>query len=165
VWIPELETGSTSSPDIPPSRQRDPVLLTAYLCSSPAAVLKRLKASNAEVDRARALEKGPAAPADSDERSVRRWLSQTGQSSEDLSALWSLRQGQEPPWHEAADEIRRRGDALSRSDLVVSGSDIEALGVRGPRIGRILNQLLQRVLEDPELNNRDALLDLARNME
>lgn len=165
VWLPELSAGSAAAniPNQAPP-ERDPVLLTALLCSSPAAVLKRLKASNAEVDRARGLESGPEAPTGQDERSVRRWLAQTGESAEDLTALWSLRHGGEPPWAETVREIRRRGDALTRSDLAVSGSDLEALGAKGPRIGQILADLLERVLEDPALNTKDRLLDLARKM-
>ena len=166
AWIPELGAQLGSRTDIPepPPGERDPVLLTALLCSSPAAVLKRLKASNAETDRARGLEAGPEAPGGKDERSVRRWLAQTGESADDLSALWSLRQGGEPPWGEAVRMIRRRGDALTRTDLAVSGSDLESLGARGPRIGQMLAELLDQVLEDPALNTKDRLLDLARKL-
>jgi tRNA nucleotidyltransferase (CCA-adding enzyme) len=165
VLIPELDAGvSGARVPNPPARERDPVLLTALLCSSPAALLKRLKASNAEVDRARGLERGPEAPRGNDERSVRRWLAQTGESADDLSAIWSLRHGGESPWSEAVREIRRRGDALTRSDLAVSGSDMEALGASGPRTGQMLAALLERVLDDPGLNTKDRLLDLARKM-
>jgi tRNA nucleotidyltransferase (CCA-adding enzyme) len=165
-WIPELGTGSglgakLSMPDL---EERDPVILTALLCSSPATVLRRLKGSNAEVDRARGIERGPPAPASTDERSVRRWLAQTGQSADDLSLLWRLQHGAEPDWSETVRRIRRRGDPLTRSDLAVTGSDLEALGASGPRIGQLLSELLERVLDDPALNTRDTLLELARKM-
>jgi tRNA nucleotidyltransferase (CCA-adding enzyme) len=165
-WIPELdaELGSSATIPTPSPSERDPVLLTALLCSSPAAVLTRLKASNAEIDRARALEAGPEAPSGNDERSVRRWLARTGESADDLSALWSLRHRGDPPWGEAVRIIRRRGDALTRTDLAVSGSDMESLGASGPRIGQMLAGLLDQVLEDPALNTKDRLLDLARKM-
>jgi tRNA nucleotidyltransferase (CCA-adding enzyme) len=165
-WIPELdaELGSSATIPTPSPSERDPVLLTALLCSSPAAVLTRLKASNAEIDRARALEAGPEAPSGNDERSVRRWLARTGESADDLSALWSLRHRGDPPWGEAVRKIRRRGDALTRTDLAVSGSDMESLGASGPRIGQMLAELLDQVLEDPALNTKDRLLDLARKM-
>ena len=60
--------------------------------------------------------------------------------------------------------FRRRGDALTRTDLAVSGSDLESLGAKGPRIGQMLAELLDQVLEDPALNTKDRLLDLARKM-
>jgi tRNA nucleotidyltransferase (CCA-adding enzyme) len=168
VWIPELESGAVSngaSVPEPPTDQRDPVLLTAFLCSDPATVLKRLKASNAELDRARGLERGPAGPNGPDERSVRRWLAEAGPSAKDLSALWRLRHGSQPPWQVVADRILSRRDPLSRSDLAVSGSDIEKeLGVRGPKIGQVLSELLERVLDDPALNTKETLLGLARTI-
>jgi tRNA nucleotidyltransferase (CCA-adding enzyme) len=168
VWIPELEVGGVTSthavPDPSPG-QRDPVLLTALLAARPATVLKRLKSSNAEVDRARALEKGPEGPSGLDERSVRRWLADTGASEADLAALWTLRHGNDPPWQEVAGRIRRRRDPLSRADLAVSGNDIEKLlGTQGPKTGEVLSKLLQRVLDDPALNTKETLLELARTM-
>jgi tRNA nucleotidyltransferase (CCA-adding enzyme) len=63
-----------------------------------------------------------------------------------------------------AAEIRRRGDPLTRGDLAVTGSDLQALGLTGPRLGEALAALLERVLEDPEINTRESLLTLARSM-
>jgi tRNA nucleotidyltransferase (CCA-adding enzyme) len=162
VWIPELAS-SESVPE-PAATIRDPVLLTALLTSSPAAVLRRLKASNAEIDRAQGIERGPEAPAATDQSSVRRWLAAVGASAGDLAALWSLRRGGKPPWAAAMEEIRRRGDPLTRSDLAITGTDLEALGASGPRIGQTLAALLDRVLEEPALNTRDTLLALARKL-
>jgi hypothetical protein len=143
---------------------RDPVLLTTLLVSDPAAVLRRLKASNAEVERALAMEHGPEAPRASDHASVRRWLATVGSAADDLTALWSLRRGGEPPWIAAMRRIRERGDPLSRADLAITGADLQALGTSGPRIGQTLAALLDRVLEEPALNTRDTLLSLARKM-
>jgi tRNA nucleotidyltransferase (CCA-adding enzyme) len=165
AWIPELESAPESS--IAPAltaEQRDPVILTALLASNPSAVLRRLKASNAEIDRAAGIERGPDAPASTDERSVRRWMAQTGEAADDLVSIWRLRHETEPAWAVAMRAIRRRGDPVTRGDLAVTGRDLEALGASGPRIGQMLAQLLERVLDDPELNTRDRLLDLARKM-
>lgn len=166
VWIPELQAKPLAGGGIPepPGEVRDPVLLTALLTSRPAAVLRRLKASNAEIERASAMEKGPEAPAANDERSVRRWLSNVGSAADDLAAVWALRRGEEPPWLPTMREIRRRGDPLSRSDLAISGTDLQALGASGPQIGQTLAALLERVLDEPALNTRDSLLALARKM-
>ena len=161
AWIPELEGAPALEVD-PPLSARDPVVLTALLTRSPVAVLRRLKASNAELDRALGVERGPEAPAATDERSVRRWLATVGASADDLVALWSLRQGATPPWAERIRYIRQRGDPLSRADLAITGTDLMALGVTGPRIGETLASLLDRVLEEPALNTRESLLALAR---
>ena len=164
IWMPELRTTDLASGRIPepPARARDPVVLTALLTSSPAAVLRRLKASNQEVDRAVAMEKGPAEPSGPDEPSVRRWLSATGAAAADLAQLWQLRNGRQPQWLETVQRIRDRGDPLTRSDLAISGVDLQALGTTGPEIGRTLAALLDRVLQEPALNTRERLLALAR---
>jgi tRNA nucleotidyltransferase (CCA-adding enzyme) len=166
AWIPELEVEALAASRLPepPANVRDPVLLTSLLTSQPAGVLRRLKASNAEVDRALGMEKGPEGPPAADQRSVRRWLSSVGASANDLAALWSLRRGAGPPWFPAMWEIRQRGDPLTRSDLAISGTDLQALGISGPQIGQTLAALLDRVLDQPALNTRDSLLDLARKM-
>lgn len=166
IWIPELKRGPASQglEAEPILSARDPVVLTALLTGSAAAVLRRLKASNAEMERALGMERGPEAPAAADQRSVRRWLATVGSSADDLVALWSLRHGAEPPWAPAIQEIRQRGDPLTRSDLAITGTDLMGLGVIGPRIGETLATLLDRVLEEPALNTRETLLALARKM-
>jgi tRNA nucleotidyltransferase (CCA-adding enzyme) len=164
--MPELEgmgTFDNAFPD-PPAESRDPVLLTSLLSRAPVTTLRRLKASNAEIGRAVALEKGPEEPTTLDELSVRRWLAETGPAADDLMMLWSLRHGGEAPWVAAANRIRQRGDPLSRSDLAITGADLQELGANGARIGEILALLLDRVLEDPTLNARDSLLSLARKL-
>jgi len=56
--------------------------------------------------------------------------------------------------------------ALTVSRLAVNGRDImERLGIPpGPKVGTILQELLQSVLEDPALNEKEKLLEIARRM-
>ncbi|HSJ75751.1 MAG TPA: hypothetical protein VK899_06175, partial [Gemmatimonadales bacterium] len=163
VWIPELNDPASPVRE-PPASVRDPVLLTALLTRAPSAVLRRLKASNAEIERALAIERGPEQPTASLPTSVRRWLSQVGPAAPDLAALWMLRMGKEPAWSRVVEEIRERGDPLTRTDLAVSGSDVQALGASGPEVGRVLSALLDQVLEEPSRNQRDQLLHQARKL-
>ena len=166
TWIPELAGvgGFEKAFPDPPLGSRDPVLLTALLCRDPLAVLRRLKGSNADVGRAAGLVKGPEEPASLDQQPVRRWLAEVGLAADDLTSLWSLRHGGEAPWKVTAAAIRRRGDPLTRSDLAITGTDLQTLGTSGPQVGETLARLLDRVLENPALNNRDTLLSLAREM-
>ncbi len=69
------------------------------------------------------------------------------------------------------DELRERiarelgADAvLSRAGLAVDGTDLMAeLGIeQGPRLGRILDELVERVITEPALNDRPTLLLLAQ---
>jgi hypothetical protein len=147
-----------------PREPRDPVLLTAFLTATPDHVLRRLRASSAEVDRAKACSEGPPAPEGLEEPAVRRWLSRVGDAADDLLALWALRHGAEPPWAPVVRTIRERGDPLTRADLAITGNDLRDAGASGRRIGEILSVLLDRVLETPALNSRETLLALARAM-
>jgi tRNA nucleotidyltransferase (CCA-adding enzyme) len=55
---------------------------------------------------------------------------------------------------------------LSARELAVNGDDImSALSIApGPRVGAVLDALLERVLDDPALNEPDLLLALAREL-
>jgi tRNA nucleotidyltransferase (CCA-adding enzyme) len=105
---------------------------------------------------------------------VRRFIAKVGRGS--LDELFALRaadnvgSGVEPDGTGLA-ELRRRVEeqlaadaAVDRSDLAIDGDDLIAeLGVKGgPGIGRILAELLDRVVVDPALNDRPTLLLLAR---
>ena len=59
-----------------------------------------------------------------------------------------------------------RESALSLKDLAVSGRDLIDAGIApGKTMGRILDELLEAVLDDPDLNERGALLALAKNLD
>jgi poly(A) polymerase/tRNA nucleotidyltransferase (CCA-adding enzyme) len=61
------------------------------------------------------------------------------------------------------EKVLEAGRALTLPDLAVDGRDLmQALGLPpGPRIGALLRQLLESVLEDPALNTRETLLAIA----
>jgi len=166
-WIPEL---ASVAPDrlaragAVPVDGRDPVLLTALLIDQAQLVLRRLRASNAEIERAAAMARGPAAPDGANPRSVRRWLAAVGRAADDLLELQALRAGAAAPWADAVRQVRERRDPLTRGDLALTGRDLQELGATGPRIGELLAALLDRVLDDPSLNRRDTLLALAREL-
>jgi tRNA nucleotidyltransferase (CCA-adding enzyme) len=168
TWLPELA-------DIPDSRvraaaamppdERDPVLITVLLTAEAApAVLRRLRASNAEIARAAGAIRGPMAPPATEDRAVRRWLATVGGAADDLITLHTLLHGVEAPWVAIVRAVRERGDALVRGDLAVTGTDLEALGARGRVVGDLLAALLERVLDDPSLNRRETLLAIARGL-
>jgi hypothetical protein len=54
-------------------------------------------------------------------------------------------------------------DPIQAGQLAIDGHDlVRELGLPpGPEIGRLLATLLEAVLDDPGLNRREALLDLA----
>ncbi len=62
-------------------------------------------------------------------------------------------------------EEKARGACVSLGQLAVSGRDLIEAGMQpGPELGRTLQLLLEKVLEDPGLNNREYLLGLAESL-
>ena len=78
----------------------------------------------------------------------------------------------EGKWIENLSEFKGRIDkelenqvAFSLKDLAVSGKDLIEVGFpAGKQMGNVLNQLLEKVLENPEINTKEVLLDLAKEM-
>lgn len=166
-WMPELASvppERIARADMVPIERRDPVLLTILLLGDAVPVLRRLRVSNTEIARAAAVARGPDRPSAADARAVRRWLAAVGRAADDLLALETLRTGAAPSWAAEAAHIRERKDPLVRGDLAVTGRDLQALGAEGPQVGALLSALLDRVLDDPALNQRETLLALAREI-
>lgn len=62
-------------------------------------------------------------------------------------------------------EILNRKDAVTLKDLAISGSDLIAEGMApGRQIGETLAALLDKVLEDPDLNRKEILLKLSKEL-
>jgi len=58
---------------------------------------------------------------------------------------------------------RERSSPHRLSDLAVDGNDLIALGFEpGPELGRVLNELLDAVVDEPALNTGDVLLARAK---
>jgi tRNA nucleotidyltransferase (CCA-adding enzyme) len=132
-------------------------------------VLRRLRASNADIEHVQHLVQMQSElfPPDAPDAAVRRWLVQidrrnvydffrfriahargSGSEGSDLVERW-----------QHAHRIMLEHPPLTTGELAISGRDLKVLGLEpGPRFGEILDALLVRVLEDPQLNDRDTLL-------
>jgi tRNA nucleotidyltransferase (CCA-adding enzyme) len=61
--------------------------------------------------------------------------------------------------------IRERNEPLTRKQLAVTGDDLRNAGFPpGPEMGLLLDRLLGLVVDDPALNTRGTLLELARKL-
>jgi hypothetical protein len=78
-----------------------------------------------------------------------------------------------PPGAGHLDELAARvaaqlqaGPVLTKAGLAIDGDDVRAaLGIApGPEVGRILDTLLERVVADPTLNERERLVRAARRI-
>ncbi len=155
TWLPELgkaeEGRERGELDKLP---RDPVLVTAYLAKDPASLLTRLKCSNKDIERGRAIGTWrDRYPDPKHHAAVRRWLSQVGEHADDLLALGPK------PVRDTVEKVRATHPPLTLKDLAVKGEDLIAAGVRaGPEVGEVLQRLLAEVLDDPARNTREYLL-------
>lgn len=108
---------------------------------------------------------------------VRRFIRKVG--LETIPALFALRRadnigsGARSPRMYALDALWRRvqeeidaANAFSLRDLAIDGNDLmrELAIPEGPEVGRMLNALFERVLDEPDLNARERLLALAREL-
>ena len=65
---------------------------------------------------------------------------------------------------ERIEKITEKQNALSLKDLCVNGKDLMDIGIpSGKKIGVVLNELFEAVLEDPDMNSREKLLKLAES--
>ena len=104
---------------------------------------------------------------------VRRFIIRMGEAN--ITKFYQLRKadayakaGIEPPPDSLLPLARRvekalaENHAFSLKDLAVKGSDLMSIGIKpGKTMGIILRELLESVLDDPVMNNRDDLLELA----
>ncbi|MCT4605955.1 MAG: HD domain-containing protein [Marinisporobacter sp.] len=62
-------------------------------------------------------------------------------------------------------EIMEKEQPLSVKDLVINGRDLMDLGIAsGKEMGKILNSLLDKVLDDPQLNTKERLIEEVKAM-
>lgn len=168
IWLPEIRDATSEARDAVKAVDklpRDPVLITACLASDPASLLTRLKCSNKDIERGRAIGHWrDRYPDPKHLPEVRRWLSETGEHADDLLALLpALDPSRIPPpasrIPQVVASIRAGRDPLTLKDLAVTGDDLLAAGVRpGPEVGETLARLLREVLEDPSRNTKEYLL-------
>jgi len=148
-------------------------LLRGVPAAEAAALLVRLRLSNAHTDEtARLASAEPLPAADSADADFRRWLGRCGPARLEPLARIDLAGaryaadsgtfGRDPgdvvrAWHRARG-IRRMRPPLSVGDLAIGGRDLMRLGLKpGPVFGRLLERLLEGVLDDPARNERDLL--------
>ncbi len=136
-------------------------------------ISRRLKLSNSESDRLFILVRYHMfhyQPENTD-ASIRRFMRKVG--LENLDDILDLREGdrlgsgaRKTSWR--LEEMKERmidqlHQPFSITDLAINGHDlIDTLGMKpGPELGKLLQQLFEEVLENPELNTKETLLKMA----
>lgn len=139
-------------------------------------ILKRLKFDNNTIDRVKILVKEHSMELNEAKTStIKKFISRVGM--ENIDRLLELKKADLKAHSHAMDytdifnieerikNIISSKEPLSIKDLSISGKDIISLGINpGKEIGIILNKLLELVLENPDLNSKDKLIDYAERM-
>ena len=61
--------------------------------------------------------------------------------------------------------VLEENPALSIKELAINGEDLINIGIqKGPQIGKILNELVDMVIESPQNNTKEALIEQARKI-
>ncbi len=121
-------------------------------------VLLSLRASSKQITGALALIRG-AQMRVADRGDARRLLASVGIYASSAARASELMGISESGAYELV--VGEQSAPHSLKDLALNGKDIAALGVRGKQIGEILEWLLAYVLEYPEQNQREVLINMA----
>lgn len=154
-------------------------LLRCLDAAAVAAVLMRLRLSNARVQEvARLAGADPLPGPEADDASFRRWLSVHGVGALVTAARLELARARAEHGLGVQDRssdvvaswrrcrlVRRAAPPLNVEDLELDGRGLISLGFRpGPDFGRVLDDLLAWVLEDPARNERELLEARVRDL-
>jgi tRNA nucleotidyltransferase (CCA-adding enzyme) len=141
-------------------------------------ILRRLKFDNDTTDRVCRLiryhdDRPPVTP-----RNVRRAISRIG--VDNMEALFAVKRAdtlaqslycREEKLHyvdayeQQYRQICSQNECVQKKDLAINGRDLIAMGMEpGREIGEVLDSLFEQVLDAPELNTREQLLELAHKM-
>jgi tRNA nucleotidyltransferase (CCA-adding enzyme) len=146
-----------------------------YSAQMAEAILKRLKLPNQAIDEIVHLIRCHMFSYDDSwsDAAVRRFIARAG--PEHLDGLFALRLADgegivgrpiDPrsldPLRSRIERVMEAKEAFGLADLAVKGGDLAAIGVPpGRAMGAILKELLEAVIDDPALNERERLLEIA----
>lgn len=139
-------------------------------------VLGRLKADKLTIERVAVLVKYHDLLFDKDERLLKRWMNKLGadvlQEILEIKLADNIGTGNMScelgekfrDIRNMIEDILAQQQCFSLKDMAVKGDDLIAAGVEpGPEIGRVLNELLEAVIDGKCENDKESLMALAKN--
>lgn len=137
------------------------------------AIMRRLKASNSDIERVTTLVaiQSDLFPPDAPDVGVRRWLRHVGPAyMRDLFRLrFALCKAHQASGSDLVERWRHvhkvllQHPVIDASGLAIGGKELKALGLKpGPQFGEILDALVERVIENPSLNERERLMSIVK---
>lgn len=61
-------------------------------------------------------------------------------------------------------EIKENSEPFGLKNLKINGNDLKSFGYEGKKIGEVLNFLLEKVIENPELNEKEKLIEIVKDL-
>jgi putative nucleotidyltransferase with HDIG domain len=150
----------------------------AFSAEAAEVILRRLRVPNAVIDEVAHLVRNHMFSYDDSwsDAAVRRFIARVG--VEAMDGLLELRiadgtaiigrpvdpRGLEP-LRDRVRAVLESKEAFGLADLAVRGGDLASIGVPpGPAMGAMLKELLETVMDDPALNERSRLLEIAERL-
>lgn len=62
------------------------------------------------------------------------------------------------------EEIKESKEPFGVKNLAVNGNDIKEMGFSGKEIGKVLDVLLEKVIENPEINEKEKLIEIIKDL-
>lgn len=142
------------------------------------AILHRLKFDNKTIDACARLIRYHDERPEITEKSIRRAVSRIGADLiPDLLKVkradclgQSLYKRQEKleyidDFEKTYELILQKNQCLQKKDMAINGRDLIALGMKpGKELGRVLDELFNMIIEEPDLNTHDKLIELAHKI-
>lgn len=138
--------------------------------------LMHMKLSKARIKRIGEIVRHHMFPAFSSSKGARKFLNTVGDHADDLLTFrhadmygkgTNEAQNSKTPvdsMRNLVEQARQAPAPTALSGLAINGKDVLDAGVKpGPQVGEILNSLMEQVIENPELNSREALMGLIRS--
>ncbi len=132
------------------------------------SILRRLKTDNDTLYTVKALLDADSLPLSDDPVTLKRALHRLGEfrlrlflsvqkaRAQDANRLTAV--------EDALDRLLKENPCYSLEQLQISGNDLLALGFSGPAVGKAIDTLLQRVMEETAPNDRVALTEIAKSL-
>lgn len=136
-------------------------------------ILKRLRYDNNTIIKVRDLILYHDAEIHPTKKAIKRWLNKT--SEETVRNLLKVKEAdmlaQNPIYYQdrhdkleqieiLLDEILQEQQCFSKKDLAINGNDLIAMGIKqGEEIGKIIDELVEYVIDNPDMNTKDKLIE------
>jgi tRNA nucleotidyltransferase (CCA-adding enzyme) len=149
-------------------------LLNSLEPQQAASVLRELKLDNHTIDSVRAIIQNSKSNIEENEPAIREALNRYGRellenllvhdealtiAKEESTGIMLLgRHNHLKAVRQMLNDIIARGDCVTVKDLDITGNDLIEYGLKGQEIGRVLNELLRVVMDNPKLNDKATLL-------